>query len=80
MQAGLPVLACTDPNTDVGKVVEDGGFGWWCGSCDTAGVNAAVLAACSADTNDMGTRAWIVLNEQYNVSGVYETIVNGLKQ
>lgn len=34
MQAGLPVLACTDPNTDVGKVIEEGGFGWWCESDD----------------------------------------------
>lgn len=32
MQAGLPVLACTDKNTDIGKVIVDGGFGWWCGS------------------------------------------------
>ena len=34
MQAGLPVLACTDPNTDVGKVITEGGFGWWCESND----------------------------------------------
>ena len=34
MQAKLPVLACTDPNTDVGKVVTEGGFGWWCESND----------------------------------------------
>ena len=34
MQAGLPVLACTDPNTDIGKVIEEGGFGWWCESDD----------------------------------------------
>lgn len=32
MQAGLPVLACTDRNTDVGRVIVDGGFGWWCES------------------------------------------------
>lgn len=32
MQAKLPVLACTDPNTDIGKIVVDGGFGWWCES------------------------------------------------
>ncbi len=32
MQAGLPVLACTDPNTDIGKVIVEGEFGWWCGS------------------------------------------------
>ena len=35
MQAGLPVLACTDSVTDIGRVIENGGFGWWCES-DTA--------------------------------------------
>lgn len=34
MQAGLPVLACTDLNTDIGKTITDGGFGWWCESDD----------------------------------------------
>ena len=32
MQAKIPVLAVTDPNTDIGKVIVDGGFGWWCES------------------------------------------------
>lgn len=32
MQANLPVLAVTDPNTDIGKVIVEGGFGWWCES------------------------------------------------
>lgn len=34
MQAGLPVLACTDSNTDIGKVIVAGEFGWWCESND----------------------------------------------
>lgn len=34
MQAKVPVLAVTDPNTDVGKVIVDNGFGWWCESDD----------------------------------------------
>ena len=28
LQAGVPTLACTDPNTDVGKVVTEGDFGY----------------------------------------------------
>lgn len=32
MQAGLPVLACTDTATDVGKIIVEGGVGWWCKS------------------------------------------------
>lgn len=34
MQAKLPVIACTDPNTDIGKVIVNGEFGWWCESDD----------------------------------------------
>ena len=34
MQAGLPVLACTDSNTDIGKIIVEGEFGWWCKSDD----------------------------------------------
>lgn len=32
MQAKIPVLAVTDPNTDIGKIIVGGGFGWWCES------------------------------------------------
>ncbi|HAV90633.1 MAG TPA: glycosyltransferase WbuB [Eubacterium sp.] len=34
MQAKLPILACTDSNTDIGKNIISGGFGWWCESDD----------------------------------------------
>lgn len=34
MQAKIPVLAVTDLNTDIGKVIVEGGFGWWCESND----------------------------------------------
>ena len=34
MAAKLPVLACTDPNTDIGKLIIEGKFGWWCESND----------------------------------------------
>ena len=34
MQVGVPVLACTDDNTDVGEVIVNGNFGWWCKSND----------------------------------------------
>ena len=32
MQDKLPVLACTDTASDIGKTIIDGGFGWWCES------------------------------------------------
>lgn len=32
MQAGLPIAAATDRNSDVGKIVEENNFGLWCES------------------------------------------------
>lgn len=32
MQAGLPVLSCTDRNTDIDEAITSGGFGWSCES------------------------------------------------
>ena len=32
LQAGLPVLACTDIFSDVGKIIVDNQIGWWCQS------------------------------------------------
>lgn len=37
MTAKLPVLACTDINSDIGKTIVDGGFGWWCESNNSSG-------------------------------------------
>lgn len=34
MEKGIPILSCTDPNTDVGNIIEDNGFGWKCYSND----------------------------------------------
>lgn len=32
MEQSMPIFACTDCNTDVGRIITDGGFGWWCQS------------------------------------------------
>ncbi|MBQ8196448.1 MAG: glycosyltransferase family 4 protein [Clostridia bacterium] len=50
MMAGVPVLACTDVNTDVGKTIVDGGFGWWCESRDAKDFSKLVKQACTDDT------------------------------
>lgn len=42
MQAGLPVLACTDRNTDIGEDIVSGGFGWWCESNNVEGFKEIV--------------------------------------
>lgn len=35
MNHSMPIIAATDVNTDVGQVIENNGFGWWCESKET---------------------------------------------
>ena len=75
MQACLPVLACTDPNSDVGSVIEDGGFGWWCESNDVELFSDLVNSAMSADLKVMGSIGYEYLCKHYSVDSAYEKIM-----
>lgn len=79
MQAGLPVLACTDPNTDIGKVITEGGFGWWCESDTPAHFTETVNMILNADISEMGKNSFRYLEKNYTVRKSYETIIKGIK-
>lgn len=66
MQAKLPVLCCTDPNTDIGKVCVEGGFGWRSESNDPAGFTQQVQNALASDLSQMGQVGFDYLNEHYS--------------
>lgn len=79
MQAKLPVLAATDPNTDIGKVITDGGFGWWCESKETEKYVEIVQKVLSIDSKELNTikrREFELLSSKYSVENAYKTIVN----
>lgn len=75
LQAKIPVLACTDPNTDVGKVIMDGGFGWWCGSNDVKNFHTTVKNVLSADLKTMGEKGYQYLIDNYSTEKAYNVIV-----
>lgn len=83
MQAGIPVLACTDTNTDIGKVIVDGGFGWWCWSGDASLFTNIVEGACAGlaeDKTALSRNSFRMLTQCYNVNMAYNIITNyGLK-
>ena len=66
-QAELPVLACTDPNTDVGTTVVEGGFGWWCPSNDSEQFADCVREACMGNLGEMRANAKAHLQQNYAV-------------
>ena len=65
MQKGMPVLACTDPNTDIGEVITDGNFGWRCESNSTECFTETVNTAVKADIKSLGENAFNYLKENY---------------
>lgn len=76
MQAKIPVLAVTDPNTDIGKAIVDGGFGWWCESNDVEGFKKAIQIIANADISRYGENGFIYLNNNYKARDAYQTIIN----
>ena len=78
MQSRMPVLACTDPNTDIGQVITEGGFGWWCESNSTDAFTAKVEEAIAADRETMGDKGYEYLTEHYTSAHSYEILLNHL--
>ena len=74
MQAKLPVLAITDPNTDIGEVICDGGFGWWCESDNVENVKTTIEKILSLDLSEMYEAEYHYLINYYNVSCSYSII------
>lgn len=77
MQAGLPVIAATDTATDIGKVIADGAFGWWCESNDVDRLAELVEKAVSEDLAVMGQNGYQYLLTEYTAKKAYEIIMDG---
>ena len=79
MQAKLPVLACTDPNTDIGKVIMEGGFGWWCESNNAEDFYNLVKSIVAESNPAMGENGFNYLQEHYHVSQAYKIIKDSIQ-
>lgn len=75
MQAKIPVLACIDPNTDIGKVVEQGGFGWWVGSNDSNMFAGTVSRIINEDNDEMKEKEFQYLIDHYTSDRAYQIII-----
>ena len=74
IQAKLPVLAVTDTNTDIGNVIVDGGFGWWCESNKIECFNRLIDIIVKADTKKLGEIAYQYLQDNYTAEKGYDII------
>lgn len=76
MQAGLPVLACTDANTDIGRVISDGGFGWWCESNSPDRFLKQVETILNTDCQPFSESSYNYLVQNYQAEMSYKKIVD----
>lgn len=75
MQARLPVLVCTDLNTDIGKIVEEGQFGWWCKSNASLSFFMHVKDAINSDNDELGNNGFEYMKENYDVAKAIQSII-----
>lgn len=75
MGAKLPVLAVTDQNTDVGKVIVDGGFGWQCESNNSEEFRNCIERLICLPTKQMGSIGFDYMNKYYCSKKVFEIIM-----
>lgn len=79
MQAKLPVLAATDTNTDIGEVIVNGDFGWWCESNDVDKFVAITKNICKdSDYYTKSNNGFAYLNEYFSTTQAYQIIINSI--
>lgn len=78
MEKSIPILACTDKNTDMGEIITQSRFGWWCESKDVQEFTELVDTICSLSSeilSIMGNNARTYLENNYTVEHTYNTIM-----
>jgi hypothetical protein len=81
--AAIPVLAATDPNTDVGKVIESGGFGRWCESNDAGkftGIVEEMTEMHPEVLREMGLRGQKYMKEKFDAEKQCDRILQETRQ
>ena len=72
----MPVVCATDVNTDIGKIAEENGYGYWCESVKPEDFTALVDKMLKADRKAMGEKGYQFLKENYLVEHTYNVIMN----
>lgn len=75
----MPVLCATDPNTDMGRIAEKNGFGYWCESNSVEAFTDILNRMIDADRPAMGRKGYEFLEKNYLVENTYQAIKAHLK-
>lgn len=76
----MPIIAATDKNTDIGKIAEENGYGYWCESTDVATFLMLIekMLANTDEIKQMGDNGYQFLKNNYLVEHTYHAIMQHL--
>lgn len=74
-----PVICATDVNTDIGKIAEENGYGYWCESVKPEDFTALVDKMLASDRRAMGEKGYQFLKDNYLVEHTYNAIMKHFK-
>lgn len=75
----MPVLCATDPNTDMGRIAEENGYGYWCESNSVEAFTSILDKMIHSDFKEMGEKGYQFLKNNYLVEHTYYAIMKHLK-
>lgn len=75
MKASIPVFAITDTNTDIGKTILEGKFGWWCESNDINEFKCKIETIVNEDLKKIGRNGNDYLRENFNAKRIADKIL-----
>lgn len=77
----MPVICATDVNTDIGKIAEQNGYGYWCESVKAIDFTVLVdrFLAEPKRIKNMGERGYEFLKKNYLVEHTYQVIMDHFK-
>jgi glycosyltransferase involved in cell wall biosynthesis len=79
LECKMPVICATDPNTDIGRIAEENGYGYWCESVKPEDFTDLVDKMLASDRKAMGEKGYQFLKENYLVEHTYNAIMKHLK-
>ena len=75
----MPVLCATDPNTDMERIAEENGFGYWCESNSVEAFTTILNKMIGADRKTMGENGYAFLKANYTVENTYNAIMKHVR-
>ena len=76
----MPVLCATDPNTDMGRIAEGNGYGYWCESNSVEAFTVILDKIIRSDRKAMGEKGYEFLRQNYLVEHTYNAIMAHCKE